>query len=121
MEYRGKLYGKIGGMYFDTSKTSEDWDNLENKVDELQEVVNKNCTIPGVMPRKLTAENGAKALLCGEFNETVLIPNEEYCGCGECDFCDEFPDTEEYLVQKVPIPWTTIKEIYDKIVAFYGA
>jgi hypothetical protein len=74
-----------------------------------------------VMPRKLTAENGAKALLCGEFNETVLIPNEEYCGCGECDYCVDFPDTEEYIVQKVPIPWTTIKEIYDKIVAFYGA
>ena len=34
MEYKGKLYGKLGGMYFDTSKTSEDWDKLEltNKI-----------------------------------------------------------------------------------------
>ena len=50
MEYKGKLYGKLGGMHFDTGKTSEDWDNLEAKVNELQDAVNKNCTIPVVMP-----------------------------------------------------------------------
>lgn len=29
MEYKGKLYGKIGKKYFGTGKTSEDWDKLE--------------------------------------------------------------------------------------------
>ena len=32
MQYKGKLYGKIGrNMYFDTGKTSDDWDELEKK------------------------------------------------------------------------------------------
>lgn len=48
MEYKGKLYGKAGNTYFPLLITTEDWDNLENKVNELQEVVNKNCNIPDV-------------------------------------------------------------------------
>lgn len=37
MEYRGKLYGRLGGkMYFDTGKTSDDWDALEKRVAELE-------------------------------------------------------------------------------------
>jgi hypothetical protein len=80
-----------------------------------------NSSLGVVMPRSLTAENGAKALLIGEFFEEVEIPNEEYCGCGECDYCIDFPDTEETIIQKVPVSWTTIKEIYAKIVSHYGA
>jgi hypothetical protein len=37
MEYHGKLYGHLGGkMYFDTGKTSDDWDALEKRVAELE-------------------------------------------------------------------------------------
>jgi len=32
MEYNGKLYGKIGNKYFDTSKTSEYFDNMPKKI-----------------------------------------------------------------------------------------
>jgi len=28
MEYHGKLYGKIGNKYFDTGKTSKDFDDM---------------------------------------------------------------------------------------------
>jgi hypothetical protein len=28
MEYHGKLYGKIGNKYFDTGKTSKDFDEM---------------------------------------------------------------------------------------------
>lgn len=35
MEYKGKLYGKIGRKYFDTGKTAADWDELEKKYNEL--------------------------------------------------------------------------------------
>ena len=28
MNYKGKLFGKVGGEYFDTGKTSADWDAL---------------------------------------------------------------------------------------------
>jgi hypothetical protein len=74
-----------------------------------------------VMPRSLTAENGAKGLLLGEFFETVEVNNEDYCGCGECDFCDMYPDAEPTIQHKVPISWSTIKEIYNTIVAHYEA
>jgi hypothetical protein len=37
MEYKGKLYGHLGGkMYFDTGKTADDWDALEKRVTELE-------------------------------------------------------------------------------------
>lgn len=46
MEYHGKLYGKIGNKYFDTSKTSDDYDNLEKQnkslLDEIDLVNNIN-------------------------------------------------------------------------------
>ncbi len=35
MEYHGKLYGKIGDKYFETGKTSEDYDKLEEAFEEL--------------------------------------------------------------------------------------
>ena len=62
-----------------------------------------------VMPRRLTAENGAKALLMGEFFEYH-----------EISYYDEDGDEVERLV-KVPVSWETIKKIYDKIVSHYGA
>ena len=38
MKYIGKLYGHLGGdIYFDTGKNSNDWDELENKIKELEE------------------------------------------------------------------------------------
>ena len=49
-----------------------------------------------LMPRALTAENGAKAALMGEFKIDVEITYED----GE----------EETIV--VDVPWTTIKAIY---------
>lgn len=71
------------------------------------------------MPRALTAENGAKYALNGYFNEKVEVPNPDFCGCGECDYCKEFPETPETILQNVPIRWTTIKEIYAKAVQHF--
>lgn len=36
MEYKGKLYGKIGAKYFDTGRTSDDWDELEKFKEEYK-------------------------------------------------------------------------------------
>lgn len=36
MEYHGKLYGKIGKKYFDTTRTSDDWDAMEKRISELE-------------------------------------------------------------------------------------
>ena len=69
-----------------------------------------------LMPKELTAENGAKKLLSGEFYETTVVMNEAYCGCGTCDFCISCPDEPETVLMKVPVSWTTIKEVYAKAV-----
>lgn len=69
-----------------------------------------------IMPSSLTAENGAKALLIGEFAETIEVRNELYCGCGYCDFCEENPDEPETCQISVPVSWNTIKAIYAKAV-----
>ena len=71
------------------------------------------------MPTELTAENGAKALLIGEFHESIYIPNPDYCGCGKCDFCIERPEESETRQVDVPVSWTTIKQIYKRIVKSY--
>lgn len=36
MEYKGRLFGRIHNKYFDTGKTADDWDNLEQKIKELE-------------------------------------------------------------------------------------
>jgi len=65
--------------------------------------------IAGVMPRVLTAENGGKALLIGEFFEEH-----------ECSYYDADGELVEYT-EKVTVSWSTIKDIYAKIVSHYGA
>ena len=75
-----------------------------------------------IMPSELTAENGAKGLLIGEFSVHHRVD------CGACDDGDgsimpedEFEPCELCGGQggfdiNIPIPWTTIKEIYKKSV-----
>jgi hypothetical protein len=65
-----------------------------------------------LMPKSLTAENGAKSLFMGEFNEQVEMT------CPECADCDDEEDhciicngSGQYI-QKVPVSWSTIKDIY---------
>ncbi len=78
----------------------------------------KNKTLK--MPRELTAENGAKALLIGEFHETIYLDNPDYCGCDDdmCE-CREY-DEPETIPQKIIIEWSTIKEIYKMAVEHLG-
>ena len=78
-----------------------------------------------VMPRELTAENGAKALLLGEFSVGDFIE------CGRCDNGDastddeyeecEFCDGQGGHYISIAIDWPTIKAIYAKVVQHLGA
>ncbi len=54
-----------------------------------------------ILPKELTAENGAKGLLSGEFKEQIELYDNE---------------TDEYYMQDVTVSWTTIKDIYKLIV-----
>ena len=42
MKYNGKLYGKVGGIYFDTGLTSNDWDELESKANDNSKFTNED-------------------------------------------------------------------------------
>lgn len=67
------------------------------------------------LPRNLTAENGAKAALIGEFSEQIEVTCDECSGCNpDCEFCDG-----KTWRQSVPVSWTTIKEIYAAAVAHF--
>lgn len=73
-----------------------------------------------LMPRALTAKNGAKEALMGEFDFSVTMT------CPECHPDDPNPDCEvcagsvEYE-QPHTVPWTTIKRIYTAAVDLLAA
>lgn len=36
MEYKGRLFGKIGSKYFDTGRTSDEFDNMQKRIIDLE-------------------------------------------------------------------------------------
>lgn len=70
-----------------------------------------------MVPMRLTAENGAKGALSGEFSETKFVNCLECFGDDECETCDGSGRIEI----KVPVSWTTIKEIWIKGVEHFAA
>lgn len=64
-----------------------------------------------LMPSELTAENGAKYVFIGEFEESISL------NCHECDQDEPEEDCEccdgkgTYILE-VPVAWDTIKNIY---------
>ncbi|MEZ3141804.1 hypothetical protein ACBQ88_22360 [Citrobacter braakii] len=70
-----------------------------------------------LVPKKLTAENGAKGVLSGEFSETKFINCPECFGDDDCETCDGSGRIEI----TVPVTWTTIKAIWAKGVEHFEA
>lgn len=70
-----------------------------------------------LVPKKLTAENGAKSVLSGEFSETKFINCPECFGDDECETCDGSGRIEI----TVPVSWTNIKAIWAKGVEHFEA
>lgn len=70
-----------------------------------------------MVPMRLTAENGAEGMLSGEFSETQFVNCPECFGDDECETCDGSGRIEI----KVPVSWTTIKEIWIKGVEYFAA
>lgn len=70
-----------------------------------------------MVPMRLTAENGAKGVLSGEFSETKFVNCPECFGDDECETCDGSGKIEI----TVPVTWTTIKEIWAKGVKHFAA
>ncbi|EIX9640458.1 DUF550 domain-containing protein [Klebsiella pneumoniae] len=70
-----------------------------------------------MVPMRLTAENGAKGALSGEFSETKFVNCPECFGDDECETCDGSGRIEI----TVPVTRTTIKEIWAKGVEHFSA
>lgn len=85
---------------------------MSNQIDDFADFLagitpEERATLSGLrdgtlvaVPRKLTAENGMKAALIGEFQ--VPFPHHDADGCE--------------VVSQVNVPWTTIKKIHDAVV-----
>lgn len=69
-----------------------------------------------MVPMRLTAENGAKGALSGEFSETKFVNCPECFGDDECETCDGSGKIEI----TVPVTWTTIKAIWVKGVEHFA-
>ncbi len=71
-----------------------------------------------LMPRRLTAENGAKGLLSGEFHESTDIECPECLGDGDDSYGDDCPECSGTgkVQQRITVEWDTIKRIYDMAV-----
>lgn len=70
-----------------------------------------------MVPMRLTAENGAKGALSGEFSENKFVNCPECFGDDECETCDGSGRIEI----TVPVTWTTIKDIWAKGVEHFAA
>ena len=83
---------------------------------ELLELIEAGQIV--VMPARLTAENGAKAALIGEFCEEIETMTE----CTREGGCNEPECDGEYHtgMQQVPVEWTTIKAIYARAVEHFN-
>lgn len=115
----------LGRVYFDTAgnecnilqliKNEPEWAaNVIQAFHDQKGGVEDNRAF---LPRSLTAENGAKSALIGEF----FVETEEPChncdGNDKCPYCYGLG----HVAIKIPIPWCTIKEIYAKAVKYFGA
>ncbi|WP_145514730.1 hypothetical protein [Yersinia massiliensis] len=90
------------------------------KAEAALSAANEKLQVPAgycIMPESLTAENGAKGALSGEFFTETHITCEE-CG-GDCDEDDPCKHCNDLGVQTVrtAIGWSTIKDIYKMAVS----
>ncbi len=108
----------LGNRYFGTVTEALELDTAKNGYILLVQDAEPNFDINGnspvtpdgwvIVPKKLTAENGAKGVLSGEFSETTFISCPECFGDDDCETCDGSGRIEI----KVPVSWTTIKTIW---------
>lgn len=103
----------------DTLESCDD-DRIEAVKTVLRRLAGNSPAIPDgyvMVPMRLTAENGAKGALSGEFSETKFVNCPECFGDDECETCDGSGRIEI----TVPVTWTTIKEIWAKGVEHFSA
>lgn len=110
--------GDRRGIAFCLSDAEETLIEVVNRRAAMLQAGNSPVIPDGYMmvPMRLTAENGAKAALLGEFNLEYTLTCHECFGEG-CDDCSG----EGTWTSTMPIDWTTIKEIWDKAINHFAA
>ncbi len=87
------------------------------KADDIYRAMLASAPTPqaghALVPTRLTAENGAKYALSGEFKIRIEIENPDYD--------EEDEDSEPTIWTDVSVPWTTIKEIWAAGMKHFGA
>jgi hypothetical protein len=90
MEYKGKLYGKVGKSYFPLVLTTEDIDTMELELKALREEVNKNCNAPAVSVVHQPVRKTAVCRCCGK----PFINPETIYGFCDSECMEVFRQTE---------------------------
>lgn len=116
MNYSGKLYGRIANKYFDTGKTSDDWDNLERKIAKLEKEKQTNSEsefkqsfIKDWAWSLRTPKNYSENSGCFEVVwEGIFMPFDVICGLDGCP-----PDNEDYTKYKKTHWWVCPKTKQD--------
>jgi hypothetical protein len=105
---------------------------IASRMSEQQDIIEGyRAALKGkvIMPDALTAENGAKCALSGEFKEMITQTCDRCDGSGieldEDDACTpEYPcdncDGSGEVQVPVLISWTNIKDIYKEVIEIFG-
>jgi len=93
MEYKGKLYGKSGNIYFPLQETTEDVEALKQQIKYLK----KQCNIPDVVN-------------CNFINKNKLMDREEILKQAQA----KLPNINECNLEKIIIP--IVKPINNQII-----
>lgn len=75
MEYKGKLYGKVGKSYFPLLHTTDDYDNLVKCVAELEALLEQKLNIHAISGKRPSWEK------CSSETCTDLGVEKELCEC----------------------------------------
>jgi hypothetical protein len=71
-----------------------------------------------IMPLEITSANGAKSLMQGEFHETTEIICL-VCSSDDDNECEYCKGSEELKIS-ITVKWTTIKDMYAKLVNHFN-
>ena len=89
MEYKGKLYGKVGSVYFSMAQTSEDIDQLQSDKDKLTEDFN-------TITQALNKQENINTEIFDALVDVVTQLSNEHCS----EFMDEPLNKAKEVISK---------------------
>ena len=99
MEYKGKLYGKVGEIFFPLLNTTDDWEALEKKVTESEFIISG---LNEAADNWKAEYDNCRAIL-KELVDLKIMKENLYKGN---------PDGKEYAERK-PLAWEAAKKFLE--------